>query len=164
MIFGNANYLSDYKDQIPDLIYDCLRKIKAIDFDEIEDGTYQINGYNMSVESPVTESAAERKLEGHKKFIDVVYEIDVKEEIIGCRSLWEAGEETESYPERDLYFYKSEGNESRIFLATGDFAVCYPEDLHRPLCCGKKGAQKIRKAVLKFPVKHLKSGNKPLER
>ena len=39
MIFGNANYLSDYKDQIPDLIYDCLRKIKAIDFDEIEDGT-----------------------------------------------------------------------------------------------------------------------------
>ena len=73
MIFGNANYLSDYKDQIPDLIYDCLRKIKAIDFDEIEDGTYQINGYNMSVESPVTESAAERKLEGHKKFIDVVY-------------------------------------------------------------------------------------------
>lgn len=155
MIFGNANYLSDYKDQIPDLIYDCLRKIKAIDFDEIEDGTYQINGYNMSVESPVTESAAERKLEGHKKFVDVVYEIDVIEEIIGCRSFRDAGEETESYPERDLYFYKSEGNESQIFLRTGDFAVCYPFDLHRPLCCGEKGAQKIRKAVLKCPIDDL---------
>ena len=155
MIFGNANYLSDYKDQIPDLIYDCLRKIKAIDFDEIEDGTYQINGYNMSVESPVTESAAERKLEGHKKFVDVVYEIDVIEEIIGCRSFRDAGEETESYPERDLYFYKSEGNESQIFLRTGDFAVCYPYDLHRPLCCSKKGTQKIRKAVLKLPVDEL---------
>lgn len=155
MIFGNANYLSDYKDQIPDLIYDCLRKIKAIDFDEIEDGTYQINGYNMSVESPVTESAAERKLEGHKKFVDVVYEIDVIEEIIGCRSFRDAGEETESYPERDLYFYKSEGNESQIFLRTGDFIVCYPADLHRPLCCSKKGTQKIRKAVLKLPVDEL---------
>lgn len=155
MIFGNANYLSDYKDQIPDLIYDCLRKIKAIDFDEIEDGTYQINGYNMSVESPVTESAAERKLEGHKKFVDVVYEIDVIEEIIGCRSFRDAGEETESYPERDLYFYKSEGNESKIFLRTGDFIVCYPADLHRPLCCSKKGTQKIRKAVLKLPVDEL---------
>ncbi|MDU5281801.1 MAG: YhcH/YjgK/YiaL family protein [Dialister sp.] len=155
MIFGNANYLSDYKDQIPDLIYDCLRKIKAIDFDEIEDGTYQINGYNMSVESPVTESAAERKLEGHKKFVDVVYEIDVREEIIGCRSFRGVGEETESYPERDLYFYKSEGNESKIFLRTGDFIVCYPADLHRPLCCSKKGTQKIRKAVLKLPVDEL---------
>lgn len=155
MIFGNANYLSDYKDQIPDLIYDCLRKIKAIDFDEIEDGTYQINGYNMSVESPVTESASERKLEGHKKFVDVVYEIDVREEIIGCRSFRDAGEETESYPERDLYFYKSEGNESKIFLRTGDFIVCYPADLHRPLCCSKKGTQKIRKAVLKLPVDEL---------
>ncbi|MDU5309397.1 MAG: YhcH/YjgK/YiaL family protein, partial [Dialister sp.] len=114
-----------------------------------------INGYNMSVESPVTESAAERKLEGHKKFVDVVYEIDVREEIIGCRSFRGVGEETESYPERDLYFYKSEGNESKIFLRTGDFIICYPADLHRPLCCSKKGTQKIRKAVLKLPVDEL---------
>lgn len=155
MIFGNANYLPDYKNQMPAIIYDCLKKITDFDFANVKDGSYQINGYNMSVESPVTEPASERKLERHKKFVDVVYEIDVREEIIGCRSFRGVGEETESYPERDLYFYKSEGNESKIFLRTGDFIVCYPADLHRPLCCSKKGTQKIRKAVLKLPVDEL---------
>ena len=72
MIFGNANYLPDYKNQMPAIIYDCLKKITDFDFANVKDGSYQINGYNMSVESPVTEPASERKLEGHKKFVDVV--------------------------------------------------------------------------------------------
>ncbi len=155
MIFGNAKCLQNYKNQVPAAIYDCLEKMATFDFTGVKDGKYQINGYDMSVESTMTELSSNRKLEGHKKFIDVVYEVDAEEEIIGCRFLLSAGKEAESYPERDLYFFESEGEESKILLHTGDFAICFPFDLHRPLCQGTKGAKQIRKAVLKFPMNQL---------
>ena len=79
----------------------------------------------------------------------------MEEERIGCRSVWKAGKVTESYEDRDLYFFASEGEESRVYLHTGDFVICFPEDLHRPLCMGAKGPCRIRKAVLKFPLNKL---------
>ena len=62
---------------------------------------------------------------------------------------------TESYEDRDLYFFASEGEESHAYLHTGNFVICFPEDLHRPLCMGAKGPCRIRKAVLKFPLNKL---------
>lgn len=152
MIIGNADHLQAYKKQLPAGIYECLAELANFNFQNLPDGKHEINGCMVSVESLLTEPANDRKLEGHRKYIDVVYEIDVQEEWIGFRSLWESDEVTEEYGERDLYFYDASGVESKACMHTGSFAVCFPEDLHRPLCCGKNGPCKIRKAVLKFPV------------
>lgn len=155
MIIGNAEHLSAYKAQLSEELYDCLEKMAAYGFESLPDGKYEINGYKVGVETSMTEPADKRKLEGHQRYIDIVYEVDVEEERIGCRSVWEAGKMTESYEDRDLYFFASEGEESPVYLHTGDFVICFPEDLHRPLCMGAKGPCGIRKAVLKFPLNKL---------
>ena len=135
MITGDIKHLEDYQKQLPTFICECLKEVAAFDFTAVPDGKYKINGCDMGVESPVTEPAADRKLEGHKE------------------TIFEAGECIESYPERDLYFYESSPKgESKVYFETGRFAVFFPEDLHRPLCQGESGSRQLRKAVVKVPV------------
>ena len=102
MIIGNAEHLSAYKAQLSEELYDCLEKMAAYGFEDLPDGKYEINGYKVGVETSMTEPADKRKLEGHQRYIDIVYEVDVEEEQIGCRSVWEAGKVTESY--EDIFF------------------------------------------------------------
>lgn len=154
MIAGSTKLLDSYKRQLPDVVYETLSKMVGFDFEAHPDGKYDINGYVMSVETGMTEAREIRKLEGHRRCIDLVYEIDVPCEQIGIVSSYLAGDPDEFYPDRDLYFYRyrDERKESRLLLSTGDFAVCFPEDLHRPLCADTRGPMKIRKAVLKIPI------------
>ena len=153
MIFGNTEDLKQYKNQLPKGIYKCLKKMRRFDFASAEDGKYEIKGAGvMSVESPMTEPASARRLEGHCLYVDVVYLIEGDEEI-GCQPFSDAKEITEKFPERDLYFFEgSDADETRVHMTPGRFLVCFPEDLHRPLIAGKDGSSKIRKAVLKYPV------------
>lgn len=157
MIAGSVQQLDSYKRQLPDVIYEALLKMAGFDFKDHRDGRYVINGYTMSVETTMTEPRESRKLEGHRQFIDVVYEVDTPYEQIGIVPSYLAGEPDELYPDRDLYFYqyRDERRESLLLLSTGDFAVCFPEDLHRPLCSEAGEPMKIRKAVLKIPVEHI---------
>lgn len=152
MITGDMKHLEAYRAQLPQKVYECLEKIRAFDFAGSPDGKYDIPGCGvMSVESPETEPAVMRRMEGHKKYIDVVY-LAEGEEWIGCLPRFDTGEPKESYPERDLYFFEGTGDETRIHMLPGRFAVCWPEDLHRPLCAAASGVGKIRKAVLKLPA------------
>jgi len=148
MIFGDTKYLSAYRRQLPEKIYACLAKVRAFDFSR-PDGKYEIEGAGvMSVDSPMTEPAEARKLEGHKNFIDVVYLIE-GEEWIGIEPK-DAQEEVETHEDRDLYFFHGkEEEESRVHMRPGRFLICWPEDLHRPLCMTAEGEKRIRKAVVK---------------
>lgn len=156
MITGDIHHLEAYKKQLPSFIYDCLSAIRSFDFPSVPDGKYELSGCTMSVESPSTEPAEERKLEGHKKFIDIQYEIKGEEEWIGVETVFDSPREVESYEDRDLYFFESRRDrESMVYFTVGRFAVFFPEDLHRPLCQGKKGREVLRKAVMKVPVEKL---------
>lgn len=70
MIAGDINHLDAYKKQIPSFLLLCLEAVKDFPFAEKRDGKYDILGCQMSVESPCTEPKEDRKLEGHKKFVD----------------------------------------------------------------------------------------------
>lgn len=155
MIHGEIHHLEDYKKQIPSFIFECLQEVKKFPFHEKEDGKYEILGCTMSVESPMTEYKEDRKTEGHKKFIDIQFEIH-GEERMGVIPKWEAVEEIEAHEDRDLYFYNiRENKESFLYMEDGWFAVFFPEDLHRPLCA-IQNPTKIRKAVVKVPVEKIK--------
>lgn len=152
MIAGDTAWLEEYRAQLPERLYKCLEKVKAFDFAHTEDGKYDIEGCGtLSIESPSTEPAVMRRMEGHKKYIDVVYLID-GEEWIGYLPHHDARGEKEAFPERDLYFFEGADEESQLHMLPGRFAVFFPEDLHRPLCAGSSGVRRIRKAVLKVPV------------
>lgn len=155
MITGDAAWLENYAPQLPPLIYECLKKVRAFDFAHAEDGKYPIEGCGvMSLESPSTEPAVMRRVEGHRKFIDVVYLVE-GEEWIGALPLHDARGEKEALPDRDLYFYEGADDETKVYMRPGRFAVFFPEDLHRPLCAGAGGVRRIRKAVVKVPVEAL---------
>ena len=109
----------------------------------------------MSVESPVTEPAEQRKPEGHKKFIDIQIEVHGTEKI-RITPLSKAEREIEAHEERDLYFYQvSVKEESEIHMEDGSFAVFFPEDLHRPLCMAGQEPVRLRKAVIKVPAERV---------
>lgn len=155
MITGLISDLEAYKKQLPPLIYDCLKEAADFSFDEREDGKYKICGCDMSVESPVTEPAEQRKPEGHKKFIDIQIEVHGTEKI-RITPLSKAEKEIEAHEERDLYFYQvSAKEESEIHMEDGSFAVFFPEDLHRPLCMAGKEPVRLRKAVIKVPAERV---------
>lgn len=84
------------------------------------DGKYELSGCTMSVESPSTDPAEKRKLEGHKKFIDIQYEIKGEEEWIGVETVFDSPREVESYEDRDLYFFESRRDrESMVYFTVG---------------------------------------------
>lgn len=152
MIFGKLDDLETYEKQLPRAVYESLFKMRAFDFAGASDGKYEIEGAGtMSVESPMTEPLALRKWEGHRRFIDVVLLL-AGEEWIGGLPLSDAREITEAYEKRDLYFFAGPAEETSVHMLPGRFCICFPEDLHRPLCEGKTGPATIRKAVLKLPV------------
>lgn len=153
MITGDIHHLEAYEKQLPPFIRQCLSAIRDFDFNSVLDGKYELCGCTMSVESPATEPEEERKLEGHKKFIDIQFEIKGREEWIGVESIFDSPRALESYEDRDLYFFESHREkESKVYFTEGRFAVFFPEDLHRPLCQGRRGKEILRKAVMKVPV------------
>ena len=153
MIVGDIHHLEAYEKQLPSFIYQCLMEVRKFPFQESEDGKYRILGCNMSVESPMTEPEEKRKLEGHRKFIDVQFKVGGDEEWIGIETVFEAGPLAEAHEDRDLYFYEhGKSKESKVYFSAGHFAVFFPEDLHRPLIMGEGGAGRLRKAVVKVPV------------
>lgn len=153
MITGDIHHLEAYEKQLLPFIRQCLSAIRDFDFNSVSDGKYELCGCTMSVESPATEPEEERKLEGHKKFIDIQFEIKGREEWIGVESIFDSPRALESYEDRDLYFFESHREkESKVYFTEGRFAVFFPEDLHRPLCQGRKGKEILRKAVMKVPV------------
>lgn len=153
MITGDIHHLEAYEKQLPTFIRQCLSAIRDFDFNSVSDGKYELCGCTMSVESPATEPEKERKLEGHKKFIDIQFEIKGREEWIGVESIFDSPRALESYEDRDLYFFESHREkESKVYFTEGRFAVFFPEDLHRPLCQGSREKEILRKAVMKVPV------------
>lgn len=153
MIYGDLKHRENYKNQMPSFLYDCLEALDQAGLASKEDGSYEIMGCRVSLETNPSELPEQRKLEGHKKYIDIQYEVNGEEEWIGVETKFDAGREFEAHPDRDLYFYEDAWEkESKLRLTTGRFAIFFPEDLHRPLCQGKKGSLLLRKAVMKVPV------------
>ena len=151
MISGEAANLEKYANQLPDTIYQCLRQMVQMNLAEKADGIYEVNGFRLSLESPVTEPEEQRKLEGHKQFIDIAFLVQ-GEEYMGIQPVCYVEKNIESHPDRDLYFFKGRKGETRVHLTPGSFVICFPEDLHRPLCSGPEGPVQVKKAVVKVPV------------
>lgn len=131
MIAGDTAWLEEYRAQLPERLYKCLEKVKAFDFAHTEDGKYNIEGCGtLSIESPSTEPAVMRRMEGHKKYIDVVYLID-GEEWIGYLPHHDARGRRK--PFRNGICISLKGRMSRGF-------ICCPDGLpsfSRRICTGR---------------------------
>ncbi|WP_221074699.1 YhcH/YjgK/YiaL family protein [Agarivorans aestuarii] len=153
MLFGNVNKLSLVKYVNPSFVtwIDEAMALAA----EKEDGRYELSGDGVFVllMSPGTEEFAKRKAEIHKQHLDIQILLDGEEQIGYTHELAEEALALTEL-ENDVAFFEQASNEQMVKLGKGDFAVFYPDEVHRPLCAVAEPRQ-VRKAVVKIPVSAL---------
>jgi YhcH/YjgK/YiaL family protein len=118
----------------------------------IQDGRFEIegnDGYAM-VQSYMTDAPENKKLESHRRYIDIQYIVSGKE-AIGWLPAGGLRVMTPYSDENDVIFFHSAESISPLILAPGMFAVFYPSDAHRPGCFLDK-PKPVRKIVIKVKI------------
>ncbi len=120
------------------------------------DGTTEFDGIKRMVQSYSTRPASEKRMEAHEKYIDIQYVESGEEKFyFADKRIFKV---TEPYnAEKDVEFYDSADFEKSVatevsVLRAGEFAVFFPDDAHKP-SLDTNGTQKIRKILLKIPLK-----------
>lgn len=103
-----------------------------------------------------TQHKDELRPEVHRKNIDVQFLVSGTE-LIGVAA--DRGNNVihqELLAQRDIIFYQDVEDESWLTMQPGNFAVFYPQDVHRPACINQSPCD-IRKVVVKIPITLLSS-------
>ncbi len=107
-------------------------------------------GVFVSVQKYKTLPEAECKYETHENYFDIQY-IASGKEYIGVVSREGLTEKAPYNPEKDITFYSTPENTSKLLLLPGDFVIVGPEDAHQPKCAVNK-PEDVIKIVVKVPV------------
>ncbi len=151
MYAGNIFQIEKELVSLPELLRPWLKKLSEMDIESLVPGRYELeNGCYMNVDQAATEPEENRKWEAHEEYIDIQFVISGNERI-EYLALNEMEEKTESYPERDLYFYRAKKGTQpcSVSMSKGRYAVFYPADAHRPLCMADK-PEAVKKIVMKI--------------
>ncbi|AGH80060.1 mannitol dehydrogenase [Psychromonas sp. CNPT3] len=116
------------------------------------DGKHSIGdeGVFVVLASVTTEPEADRKAEFHREHIDIQILLE-GEERLGYSNTLSVEDKARIPAEDDLYFVDDVENENFVNLKSGDYALFYPGQIHRPLCAIDQVVA-IRKAIIKIPV------------
>ena len=123
--------------------------LKRKDIGELSPGRYDIDGDRVfavvvQIEGKGREGA---KLEIHKKYIDIQFEISGTDEIGWKPSNECINVDSEFDKEKDLGFFNDEP-ETWVFMPPNTFTIFFPQDAHAPL--GGKGD--LHKIIVKIAV------------
>ncbi len=157
MYFSHINYKEDCKRVLHPAIGKALDYIAGQNLEELAPGSYEIDGKNMymMLNHTSTKLVEEGRPEIHKKYIDLQYLVKGSE-IIGCGCLNDEDKITEDrLEEKDIAFLGSCKNEVFLKLEPGNYALFFPNDIHRPSCGEVKG-EPLVKAIVKISVDLLK--------
>ena len=124
--------------------------LKRADIAELPSGRYEIDGEKCwaSIQEVELKPLSERKLETHRKYIDIQVPLTGAE----CIGIAEMSAEAQTLPfdvEKDFVLY--DGEAEPVILEPGDFAIFFPPlGAHAPCCIAPNGSQKIKKIVIKI--------------
>ena len=152
MIYSNI-HLPRPKSLYPAAILKVLDYIAETDFSNMELGRHSLDGDRIFIirSNSETSPTDQRKAETHRKYIDIQFMLEGIEDIgVACVSDGLTMSE-DLLDEKDIAFYSNVPNESFITLHSGDFAVLFPEDVHRPLC-QTNGCKTVKKVIGKVLV------------
>lgn len=133
-------------------LYDGMRFILEEFNESIKDRRYEIKGDDIYalVQSYKTDAPENKKLESHRRYIDIQYIVSGRE-VIGWLPTGGLKVMTPYSEEKDVVFYHNSEGMSQLVLTPGMFAVFYPHDAHRPGCFSDKPGQ-VRKIVVKVKI------------
>lgn len=151
MLQGNKKDIEKLLPYVSERLQNALAYVAATDFSKVENGEYEIDGRNVfaRVNTYDTEPKAERRPEKHNDYIDVQF-VARGEEAIWYTPLTADCVETENKAEKeDVIFYADPQEKNCAVLNSGDFAIFFPWELHRPNCSVEKIASNVQKIVVK---------------
>lgn len=150
MLYSNLAVAEKYN-YLDEKFQKAYRWLRETDLETIAPGRYDIQGDEIyaSVQEYDTVPETGKKFESHKKYFDVQYVVKGYEKFGICRT--DGLTLSESYDDRDLYFYNEPADSGYLVLGPGDMAVVAPEDAHKPGCSLNK-AESVRKIVIKVEV------------
>ena len=123
--------------------------LKRPDLASLPPGRYDIDGNRCwaNVQEASLAPLAERKLEAHRRFIDIQAPI-TGPETIGLAEMDAAAQALPFDVENDYVLYA--GPSKPVTLNPGEFAIFLPPlGAHAPCCCAPGGPGKIKKVVVK---------------
>jgi len=141
----NAHLYACYSDRMAK----AFELLKDSQLAQKPDGRYEVDGDNLFyvVQSYASKPPEERKFEAHTKHADVQLMLSGRE-IMGYCPASTLSIKTPYDDIKDVAFYDSPKNYSRIEVCEGMFTLFYPEDGHMPGC--QLGApSNVHKVVVK---------------
>jgi YhcH/YjgK/YiaL family protein len=120
--------------------------------ESIKEGRYELKGDDLyaMVQSYTTDAPENKRLESHRRYIDIQYIVSGTE-VIGWLPTGGLKAATPYSEENDVVFYHNSEGMSQLVLTPGMFAVFYPHDAHRPGCFLDK-PEPVRKIVVKVKI------------
>lgn len=118
------------------------------------DGEIFMGDMKVIINTYATKPAAEKKMETHKKYIDVQYVASGEERIFfGDADSFKIKVPYDADRDAQFYFSDESARETQTaILKAGDMAVFFPEDAHKASCNPFDEPVTVKKVVLKIPV------------
>jgi len=115
-----------------------------------KDGKYPVDGENIyyTIQRYTTKPLNEGKLEAHRKYIDIQFLL-MGQEILGYAPLKGLTIAQEYNPAKDIAFFNTPKDITKIKLEPVLFCILFPDDAHLP-CLQLAGPQEVRKVVIKI--------------
>ena len=153
MIISNLTS-PNFKVGLPKVIAEVCDYLNTLDLNALENGRHDINDQiYMNVMEPETAEASSKKAELHHEYLDVQVLICGTENIeVGAN--YPDLSKYESYNEADDYQLCADIDDKfTVTMKPKMFAVFYPYEPHKPCCVVNGKTEKIKKLVVKVPVK-----------
>ncbi|MCD8198773.1 MAG: YhcH/YjgK/YiaL family protein [Phascolarctobacterium sp.] len=151
MICGNEKNLKKILPYLTENIKKALLYIATADFSGMENGEYTIDGRDIfyRVNTYTTEKKELRRPESHNNYIDVQYLNRGSETIWYCPKRGDEIVIEDKSEENDVLFYAPIDEKDCVNLKSGDFAIFFPWELHRPNCSFGDVPSDVQKIVVK---------------
>ena len=144
----------NFKVGLPKVIAEVCDYLNTLDLNTLENGRHDINDQiYMNVMEPETAEPSSKKAELHHEYLDVQVLIRGTENIeVGAN--YPDLSKYESYNEADDYqLCEDIDDKFTVTMKPKMFAVFYPYEPHKPCCVVNGKTEKIKKLVVKVPVK-----------
>ena len=144
----------NFKVGLPKVIAEVCDYLNTLDLNALENGRHDINDQiYMNIMEPETAEPSSKKAELHHEYLDVQVLIRGTENIeVGAN--YPDLSKYESYNEADDYQLCADIDDKfTITMKPKMFAVFYPYEPHKPCCVVNGKTEKIKKLVVKVPVK-----------
>ncbi|CWW84668.1 Putative sugar isomerase [Haemophilus influenzae] len=144
----------NFKVGLPTVIAEVCDYLNTLDLNALENGRHDINDQiYMNVMEPETAEPSSKKAELHHEYLDVQVLIRGTENIeVGAT--YPNLSKYEDYNEADDYQLCADIDDKfTVTMKPKMFAVFYPYEPHKPCCVVNGKTEKIKKLVVKVPVK-----------